>query len=56
MNEHDKELIYKFVALLKSKFFFCSNYDDVYYQFTDSQIDNLIDKICNSEEFNKFFK
>lgn len=56
MNKHDKELIYKFTALLKSKFFFCNNYDDIYYQFTDSQMGDLIDKICNSEEFNKFFK
>lgn len=56
MNEHDKELIYKFMALIKSKFFFCNNYDDVYYQFTNSQMDNLVDRICNSKEFDKFFK
>ena len=55
MNKHDKELIYKFMALLKSKFFFCNN-DDVYYQFTNSQMDNLVDRICNSKEFDKFFK
>lgn len=56
MSEHDKELIYKFTALIKYKFFFCNNYDDVYYQFTDSQMSDLINRICNSEEFDEFFK
>lgn len=52
MSESEKELVYKLAAIIKAKFFFCNNYDDAYYQFTDKQMNDLVEKICNSDDLN----
>lgn len=49
MNTQEKNLIYAFAAALKSKFFFCNNYDDIYYQFTDKRLNELVEQFCNTE-------
>lgn len=49
MNAQEKNLIYAFAAALKSKFFFCNNYDDIYYQFTDKRLNELVEQFCNTE-------
>lgn len=56
MNIKNQELIYIFTAALKSKFFFCNNYDDTYYQFTNKQIDNFVNEFLQNEDLSKLVK
>lgn len=56
MNNNEKELICTFVVLLKSKFFFCNNYDDTYYQFTNTQMDKFVEEFFQTENFSKLLR
>ena len=56
MNIKEKELIYTFTSLLKSRFFFCNNYDDKYYQFTGKQIEDFVKDFIQNEDISKILQ
>ena len=56
MEKRNQDIVRKLGSLIKRKFFFCNSIDDKYYQFTEAQLDKLIEDICSSDSIEEYCK